>query len=186
MKSVFEVRAEGLYCKPGGFYIDAWEPVNHCIVTHAHSDHARFGHGLYQATPETCAILQHRLGPDCPLALLPYHQKIKMKDCWVSLHPAGHILGSAQVRIETEKGVSVVSGDYKRAADPTCEPFELVECDTFVTESTFGLPIYKWEPSEKIAYEIVDWWKENSSNGFASVLFCYALGKAQRLLGLLR
>jgi putative mRNA 3-end processing factor len=108
-----------------------------------------------------------------------------LKNCWVSLHPAGHIYGSSQIRIETEQEVCVVSGDYKRAFDPTCKPFEIVECDTFVTESTFALPIYQWESSEISIQKIYDWWMENRARGFNSVLFCYALGKAQRVMKML-
>lgn len=181
-----EVRPEGLYCKPGDFYIDAWSPVRQCIVTHAHSDHARFGHQHYIATENTAAIVQKRLGPECHIEKYPYDKKIKMKDCWVSLHPAGHILGSAQVRIETANKVCVISGDYKRTFDPSCEPFALQECDIFVTESTFGLPIYNWEKPDETIKKVYEWWQENSSQDLASVLFCYSLGKAQRLLSLLK
>lgn len=180
------IKEEGLYCKAGEFFIDAWKPVKQCIVTHGHSDHARFGHQNNFSTPNTASIMRHRLGADCPITELPYGQKIKMKDCWVSLHPAGHILGSAQVRIESKGCVCVVSGDYKRAPDLSCEPFELVPCDIFVTESTFGLPIYRWEEPMITAKAIFDWWQKNKDIGYASILFGYALGKAQHLLALLK
>lgn len=185
MKNPLEVRKEGLYCKPGEFYIDAWAAVDTCLVTHAHGDHARYGHKHYIAQTDTCDIMKLRLGNNISTNALPYEKKIKIGNCWVSLHSAGHILGSAQIRIEADSTVCVVSGDYKRAADPTCDPFEIVECDIFVTESTFALPIYKWENSETIALKILAWWKENQAKGFASVLFGYALGKAQRILSLL-
>lgn len=186
IKHPFEVRPQGLYCKAGDFYIDAWQPVPLCVVTHAHGDHARYGHGRYIASEDSLEILQHRLGAKIAICSLPYGQKMKLGDCWISLHPAGHILGSAQIRIETVKGVFVVSGDYKRASDTTCKPFEVVPCDLFVTESTFGLPIYQWEDSEIIGKKIFDWWQENRAEGHPSVLFCYALGKAQRILSLLK
>lgn len=186
MKNPLEVRAEGLYCKPGNFYIDAWSPVKHCVVTHAHADHARFGHESYLATENTADIILQRYNQPFSIEKIPYGKKIKINECWISLHPAGHILGSAQIRIETKQCVCVISGDYKRVLDPTCEPFELLECDLFVSESTFGLPIYNWENSESIIDKIIDWWQENSQTGHASVLFCYSLGKAQRLLALLK
>jgi len=186
MDNPFEVRAEGLYCKPGQFYIDAWAPVDTCIVTHGHSDHARWGHRHYVCTDTTVEILKRRLGADCPLEAWPYEKRVKMGNCWVSLHPAGHILGSAQVRIETPQTVAVVSGDYKRALDASCEPFEVQTCDIFVTESTFGLPIYQWEPDDVTAKKIDAWWQTNQVKGLNSVLFCYALGKAQRLLRMLK
>lgn len=186
MFNPLEVRSEGLYCKSGDFYIDAWEPVKQCVVTHAHSDHARFGHQLYWSTEETADIILKRFGQDIAIKKLPYNQKIKLNDCWVSFHPAGHILGSSQIKIEYKNTICVVSGDYKRAKDPTCEPFQLQECDIFVTESTFGLPIYNWEQPEVIVNNIVKWWQENKLQGYASVIFCYALGKAQRLLAMLQ
>lgn len=180
-----KVTEKGLYCTSGNFFIDAWGPSPVCVVTHGHGDHAYRGHGLYIATPETVKIIQHRLGKETPCQPLKYHQKLKLGNCWISLHPAGHILGSSQVRIESPKGITVISGDYKRAHDETCKPFEVVECDIFVTESTFALPIYQWSENELIAKQIYDWWNENAKNKHPSILFCYALGKAQRVMGLL-
>lgn len=185
MEIPLKVMEQGLFCIPGNFYIDAWKPTPICIVTHAHGDHAYWGHGLYIGTPETIKIIQHRLGKHIPYQILEYNQKIKLGNCWVSLHPAGHILGSSQIRIEDSNGVTVISGDYKRASDPTCKPFEVVECDVFVTESTFALPIYKWPKNEVIENQIYTWWQENSENGHPSILFCYALGKAQRIMSML-
>lgn len=176
---------EGLFCRTGNFFIDAWKPVPICVITHAHGDHAYAGHGSYIGTPETIKIIKHRLGVDAPCRALNYGEKIKLGNCWVSLHPAGHILGSSQIRIEDKNIVTVISGDYKRANDLTCHPFEVIECDIFVTESTFALPIYQWSESEVIAAQIVEWWNENAKNGHPSVLFCYALGKAQRVMNML-
>lgn len=184
-KFPLEVKPQGLYCSAGDFFIDASRPVPLCIVTHGHGDHARFGHKQYIAANDSLEILQHRLGENVPVQAISYNHKIKLGECWVSLHPAGHILGSAQIKIETSQGVFVISGDYKTATDATCQPFEPIECDVFVTESTFGLPVYHWENNDTIGKEIYDWWQENSAQGFPSVLFCYALGKAQRILSLL-
>ena len=176
---------KGLFCITGNFFIDAWSPVPICVITHGHGDHAYRGHGLYIGTPETIKIIQYRLGKETLCQSLEYHQKIKLGNCWISLHPAGHILGSSQVRIEDSKGVTVISGDYKRVPDATCKPFEVVECDVFVTESTFALPVYQWSENEIIAKKIYGWWQENAKNKHTSVLFCYALGKAQRVMNLL-
>lgn len=181
-----KVTDQGLFCTTGKFHIDAWKPVPVCVVTHAHGDHAYWGHKLYIATPETVKIIHHRIGKDTPCQPLEYHKKIKLGNCWVSLHPAGHILGAAQIRIEDSKGVTVISGDYKRALDPTCKPFEVVECDIFVTESTFALPIYKWPKNEIIEEQVAKWWQENASHGHPSIVFCYSLGKTQRLMHMLK
>jgi putative mRNA 3-end processing factor len=185
MEPPFKILKEGLFCPAGNFYIDAWQPVPTCVVTHAHGDHAFWGHQRYIATPDTIKILKIRLGPDLNYQELEYGEKLKLGDAWISLHPAGHILGSAQVRIEVAGKVTVVSGDYKRAPDPTCLPFEVVECDIFVTESTFGLPIYQWNSGEKIKEQIVHWWKTNAEQDRPSILFAYTLGKAQRIMSLL-
>lgn len=185
MNIPLKVLDAGLYCPQGDFFIDAWKPVPVCIVTHAHGDHAYAGHGLYIATADSLKIMKQRMGRELPSQSLQYHQKIKLGNTWISLHPAGHILGSAQIRIETQENVTVISGDYKRAEDRTCQPFEVVKCDIFVTESTFALPIYQWPSNEEIAKQIRHWWSENAAQGHPSILFCYALGKAQRLMSLL-
>lgn len=182
---IITVKKQGLYCAEGNFFIDARQPVPLNLITHAHSDHATFGHHLNLTAEPSLELLQYRLGPDTQINTFLYGEKFKLGNCWVSFHPAGHILGSSQIRIETKNSVCVVSGDYKRSPDATCEPFEVVPCDTFVTESTFGLPIYHWEPNETIAKKIYGWWQENRQANFASVLYCYALGKAQRILSLL-
>ncbi len=174
-------RPEGLYCPAGDFYIDPWRPVERAVITHAHADHARPGHGRYLAARPGVGVLRSRL-PQAQVQTLPYGEAIALGDARVSLHPAGHVLGSAQVRVEHAGRVWVASGDYKLEPDPTCAPFEPVRCDTFITESTFGLPIYRWEPTATILAGIDAWWRHNAAEGRASVLFCYAFGKAQRVL----
>jgi putative mRNA 3-end processing factor len=174
-------RPEGLYCTAGDFYIDPWRPVAHAVITHAHSDHARTGHTRYLAHTDSEGILRTRLG-EIKLQTLPYGETVERNGVRISLHPAGHVLGSAQVRVETGGEVWVASGDYKTEADGTCTPFEPVPCDTFITESTFGLPIYCWPTQEVLFADINAWWQRNADEGRASVLFCYAFGKAQRIL----
>jgi putative mRNA 3-end processing factor len=175
-------RPEGLYCPPGDFYIDPWRPVTHAVITHAHSDHARIGHAHYLAHTDSAGTLRVRLGSDIALQTLGYGEAIEHHGVRVSLHPAGHVLGSAQVRLEHGGRVWVASGDYKTEPDGTCAPFEPVACDTFITESTFGLPIYRWPTQAALFAEIDGWWRGNAEAGRASVLFCYAFGKAQRIL----
>jgi putative mRNA 3-end processing factor len=174
-------RPEGLYCPPGDFYIDPWRPVARAVITHAHSDHARFGHGHYLASAPSEGVLRARLG-DIALQTLPYGERIVHNGVTVSLHPAGHVLGSAQVRLEHEGRVWVASGDYKVAPDRTCAPFEPVRCDVFITESTFGLPIYRWCEDDELFAQINTWWARNGEHQRASVLTCYSFGKAQRIL----
>ena len=188
------LRPEGLYCPAGDFHIDPWRPVARAVITHAHADHARRGHAAYLASAPGEGVLRARLG-DITLQTLPYGQTLRLGDCTVSLHPAGHVLGSAQVRVEHRGRVWVASGDYFCAAEavegpfgapvqrnPTCEPFEPVRCDTFITESTFGLPVYRWRPQAEVMAEIDTWWAANAAAGRASLLLAYSFGKAQRLL----
>ncbi|OBV36633.1 ligase-associated DNA damage response exonuclease [Janthinobacterium psychrotolerans] len=181
MSDMVVVRKEGLYCVPGQFYIDPWRPVERAIITHAHADHARVGHGHYLSAASGVKVLQSRLGP-VTIDGLEYGQTITHNGVTVSLHPAGHVLGSSQVRMEHGGEVWVASGDYKLESDPTCLPFEPVRCHTFITESTFGLPIYRWQPSQTVYDDINQWWRRNAAEGRTSVLFCYAFGKAQRIL----
>ncbi len=176
------VTERGLYCPPGDFYIDPWLPVQTAVVTHGHGDHLRPGSSRYILAREGLAIAEARLQGDTGLEPLDYRSSRRIGTVRVSLHPAGHVLGSAQIRIEHEGAVWVVSGDYKRDADPTCSPFEALECDVFVSEATFALPIYRWEPTRAVIEEILAWWRTNRERGLATVLFCYALGKAQRVL----
>ncbi len=170
----------GLFCPRGGFHVDPWGPAEIAIVSHAHADHARPGAREYLCADVGVPLLRHRLGPDVSIRGIPYGERFVLGETTVSLHPAGHVLGSAQVRIESEGRVWVVSGDYKRATDPTCAPFEVVRCDVFVTEATFALPIYRWDEPAAVAAEILEWWRSNPDR--PSVLFAYALGKAQRVL----
>lgn len=174
-------RPEGLYCPPGDFYIDPWKPVERAVITHGHGDHARTGNGHYLAAAAGAGILRARLG-DIRLQTLDYGERLEHGGVTLSLHPAGHVLGSAQVRLEYRGEVWVASGDYKTEADGTCAPFEPVRCHCFITESTFGLPIYRWQPQAALFAEIDAWWRANQAAGRASVLFCYAFGKAQRIL----
>jgi putative mRNA 3-end processing factor len=177
--------ARGIACPAGRFWIDPWKPVDTAVVTHGHADHARPGSRTYYAADSCVPILSARLPKDAVIRGVPYGERFRLGDATVSFHPAGHCLGSAQVRVEHEGHVAVAAGDYKRAHDPTCERFEVVPCDTFVTETTFALPVYRWDDPDETADEILDWWLENRDRGRVSVLACYALGKAQRLLGML-
>ena len=172
---------EGLYCPPGDFHIDPWRPVPRAVITHGHGDHARAGMGCYHVVEEGLPILRWRLGEQDYRVHAP-GERVRIGEAVVSFHPAGHVLGSTQVRIEAGGEVWVASGDYKRDPDPTCLPFEVVPCDVFITESTFGLPIYRWPAASGVAAEIEAWRAECEANGEAAILYCYALGKAQRVL----
>jgi putative mRNA 3-end processing factor len=180
-------RPEGLYCPPGDFYIDPWRPVPRAVITHAHADHARRGHEAYLATAVSEGILRARLGP-ISLQGLAYGEVVQLGGVQVSLLPAGHVLGSAQVRVAHRGQVWVASGDYfisghhEADSNTTCAPFEAVRCDCFITESTFGLPIYRWRPQAELFAEINTWWQANADAGRCSVLLGYSFGKAQRLL----
>ena len=175
----------GLFCPAGEFYIDPWRPVDRAVVTHAHSDHARWGMGRYLCSREGAGVLRRRVGWDAAIDAVEYRETLRIGDSQVSLHPAGHILGSAQIRVEVDGEVAVVSGDYKTEPDPTCTPFEPVRCHLFVTESTFGLPIYRWPKEETLQREINEWWRGNQVAGRASIVLGYALGKCQRALAML-
>ncbi len=177
---LISIRPEGLYCEPGNFYIDPWRSVETALITHAHSDHARSGSDYYYAIHSSEGILRKRLGKDINLTPVQYSDKIKLGNTWVSFHSAGHVLGSAQIRVEYKDEVWVISGDYKRCADPTCDPFDVVECDTYITEATFGLPIYRWQSGQETAEQIYQWWQSDLER--PSLLFCYSFGKAQRVL----
>ena len=168
---LLELRAQGLYCEAGDFYIDPWRPVPRAVITHAHADHARSGHGSYLASAEGEKVLLARLG-DINLECLRWGQTRRIGEVQVSLHPAGHVLGSAQVRIEHRGQTWVVSGDYKTEPDATCAPFEPVRCHTFVTESTFGLPVYRWQPQSALFAQVNAWWAANAQQDRPSVLYC--------------
>jgi putative mRNA 3-end processing factor len=182
VSSLLSETSSGLWCAAGRFHIDPWEPVERAVITHAHGDHARPGSAAYLCSTACEPLLRRRFGSDATIESTPYNRPLSLGGTRVSFHPAGHVLGSAQIRIAGPDGVWVVAGDYKRAADPTCTPFEPVPCDVFVTESTFGLPIYRWDPVEAIIRDIQSWWNTNAEAGRTSVLFCYTIGKAQRLL----
>ena len=174
-------RPEGLYCPAGDFYIDPWRPVARAVITHAHADHARIGHGHYLAAAPGAGILRQRLGA-IDLQTLAYGKRVTHHGVQLSLHPAGHVLGSAQVRLAHAGQVWVASGDYKLTPDATCAPFEPQRCDVFITESTFGLPLYRWRADAEIFAGINAWWAANAAAGRASLLCCYSFGKAQRIL----
>ena len=183
---VLQLSPKGLRCVSGKFHLDPWRPVDIAVISHAHSDHARFGSKLYHATPDTAAILRKRLGEDCTIAEHPYRETFRLGNAKVSFHSAGHVLGSAQVRVEVDGKVWVFSGDYKRQSDLSCEPFEVVPCDTFITEATFALPIYRWQSTEQIAAQVLAWWTRERNRNRNCLIACYSLGKAQRLIAELR
>jgi putative mRNA 3-end processing factor len=179
---LLQVRPAGLYCPSGDFYIDPWSSVRRAIITHAHSDHARWGSEQYLAATDCRTLLELRLGKGISLQTLPYGEKLTIGSVTVSLHPAGHILGSSQVRIEVDGRVALITGDYKLQADPTCLPWEPVRCDLMVTESTFGLPVFRWPAMSEVVGDILKWWKANQAEGRTSVLLGYAVGKSQRMI----
>jgi len=181
---VLKVTERGIWCPAGDFFIDPWRPVARAIVTHGHSDHARPGHGGYLTTPAAAPAIRHRLGP-VPVHTLGYGEPLRIGDATVSLHPAGHLPGSAQVRVERGGEVWVVSGDYKTEADGLSEPFEPVRCHTFVTECTFGLPVFRWAPQDAIVRAVRDWWQAAAGEGRFALIGAYSLGKAQRLIAAL-
>jgi putative mRNA 3-end processing factor len=172
---------KGIYCEKGDFYIDPWKGVNRAIITHAHSDHARWGSDYYLAHKDTVPILKLRLG-NVNTESTEYGKTHLINGVKVSFHPAGHVIGSAQVRVDYKGEVWVFSGDYKLEADNLSQPFEPVKCHTFISETTFGLPVYKWDEQNLVMNQINEWWKQNAERGIASVLFGYALGKAQRII----
>lgn len=176
---------KGLYCALGDFYIDPWEKVQTAVITHGHGDHAHWGMGEYIAVRESEHILRKRIG-DAKTTTYEYGEVFRMGEVDVSFHPAGHILGSSQVRIQYKDEIWVFTGDFKRDLDLTCKPFEVVPCDVFISEATFSLPVYRWPDFRYEMKQIYDWWMKNREEGFNSVLCCYALGKAQRIIAGLR
>jgi len=171
----------GLYCPAGDFHIDPWRPVPRAVITHAHSDHARFGSDVYVCHRDTAPILLKRLG-DVAIETAAYGEILTRNGVELSLHPAGHVLGSAQIRVSAKGETWVASGDYKLESDGVSPAFEPIRCHVFITESTFGLPIYRWRAQAEIFAAIDLWRRENIAAGRASLLFAYALGKAQRVL----
>lgn len=172
---------KGIFCKQGNFYIDPWHPVDLAVTTHGHSDHVKWGNKAYLCHELTKPILNQRLG-NLNIQTLPYHKEIDINGVKLSLVPAGHVIGSAQIRLEYRGKISVVSGDYKIENDGISTAFEPVKCHTFISESTFGLPIYKWQEQQLIFAQIKDWISTNRDQKKTTVLIAYSLGKAQRLI----
>ncbi len=182
IKGMLQLTERGLYCAAADVYIDPWLPVDRAIITHAHGDHARWGSKHYLASRDGGRVLRTRMGADANIELIDYGEPRTINGVRITLVPAGHILGSAQVRLELDGDVWCVSGDYKTEPDPTCSAFEPVRCNTFITESTFGLPIYRWCSQHETFADMRTWWAENAALGRASIIYAYALGKAQRIL----
>ncbi len=182
---LFTFTKKGLYCKPGDFYIDPWQPVDKAVITHSHADHARWGMKNYLCHDFSLPILKSRIMEDIKAESLPYGKTVNINGVKLSLYPAGHIIGSAQVRLEYKGYVSVVTGDYKTEDDGITTPFETVKCHEFITESTFGLPVYRWKPQDIVTAQMHDWVINNQKQDKTSVFTAYSLGKAQRIMKLL-
>ena len=176
------MRPEGIYCEEADVFIDPWRPVNKAIITHAHADHSRYGMKHYLAHHHSIPVMKNRLGMDISVEGKTYGEVTRINGVEISLHPAGHIIGSAQIRLSKGGETWVVSGDYKTAPDATCTPFEPVKCQHFITESTFGLPVFQWDDEQVIFCEMERWYQKNREAGITSVLLVYALGKAQRVI----
>ncbi|TXK78795.1 ligase-associated DNA damage response exonuclease [Mesonia sp. K4-1] len=172
---------KGIYCEVADVYIDPWKPVKKAIISHGHADHSRWGHQQYITHHSNVAIIKHRLG-DITVAGKEWNETFTINGVKFSLHPAGHIIGSSQIRVEYKGEVWVFTGDYKTEDDGLAVPYEVVKCHTFITECTFGLPAFKWVPQEQVFNDINTWWQQNRDDGKTSVLFGYSLGKAQRIL----
>jgi putative mRNA 3-end processing factor len=185
LNDLLQMTPAGLYCPEADMYIDPWHAVDRAVITHAHSDHARSGHRTYLATPVNAQLMKHRLG-SIQVQSLEFGEQLNLgSGVKLSLHPAGHMPGSAQVLLEHKGFRTVVSGDYKRESDPLARDFETQQCHSFITESTFGLPIYQWPDPEKEMNQLHSWWRGNAANGVCSVVSAYSLGKAQRVLAML-
>ncbi|MCG9970674.1 ligase-associated DNA damage response exonuclease [Christiangramia crocea] len=172
---------KGIYCALADVYIDPWKPVKKAIISHGHADHARWGHQQYITHISNVPIIKHRLG-DIEVSGVEWNESFSIRGVKFSLHPAGHIIGSSQIRVEYKGEVWVFTGDYKTEDDGVAVPYEPVKCHTFITECTFGLPAFKWTPQDQVMEDINNWWQQNRDDGKTSVLFGYSLGKAQRLL----
>jgi putative mRNA 3-end processing factor len=179
---LLQFNEKGIYCQKADVYIDPWKPVRRALITHGHADHSRWGHRYYLCTHYAKPVIKYRLGSHINLQSVSYGEEVLINGVRFSFHPAGHIIGSAQIRVEYKGEVWVVSGDYKLENDGLSTPFEPVKCHTFITESTFGLPVFRWKPQEMVMKQINDWWQKNQEEGKVSILAAYALGKAQRLL----
>ena len=187
MADVLTFTESGIYCPAGDFYIDPWRRVPRALITHAHSDHARWGMDSYLATPTTAAVMRHRLG-DIAVQTIAYDSALRIGDAVVSFHPAGHVPGSAQIRVAVKGQVWVVSGDYKIVDDGLSEPFAPVPCHAFISECTFGLPIFNWTPQDVLRDQINRWWAESAAAGKTAILGAYAtpenVERLNRQLGL--
>ncbi|WP_422858563.1 ligase-associated DNA damage response exonuclease [Flagellimonas sp. S174] len=182
MKSpLLQFTEKGIYCEAAKVYLDPWKSVDNAIISHGHADHSRWGHKQYITHHRNVPIVKHRLG-DVPVSGKEWGETFTINGVKFSLHPAGHIIGSSQIRVEHKGEIWVFTGDYKIEDDGLCTPYENVKCHTFITECTFGLPAFKWLPQSEVFNDINAWWSENQAEGKTSVLFGYSLGKAQRLL----
>lgn len=181
-RNLIQFTERGLYVEQADVYIDPWKPVKKALITHGHSDHARYGSKEYLCTQLSVPILKHRLGSHNLIKGLRYGEEININGVKFSFHPAGHIIGSAQIRVEYKGEIWVVSGDYKLENDGTSTPFEIVKCHHFITESTFGLPVFNWKPQSLIFEDLNAWWAKNKEEGRTSIITAYALGKAQRII----
>ncbi|PIB29320.1 DNA ligase-associated DEXH box helicase [Maribacter sp. 4U21] len=180
-KPLLEFTDKGIYCNPAKVYLDPWKPVKKAIISHGHADHSRWGHQQYITHRRNVPIISHRLG-DINVTGVNWGEPFVINNVKFSLHPAGHIIGSSQIRVEHKDEVWVFTGDYKTEDDGISTPYEPIKCDTFITECTFGLPAFKWTPQAEVLQNINQWWAANKAEGKTSVLFGYSLGKAQRLL----
>ena len=179
--NLLEFTDSGIYCERAGVYLDPWKPVKRALITHGHSDHARWGNEHYLCTAAAAPVIRHRI-PGANISTVGYHEPVLINGVRFSFHPAGHIPGSAQIRVEHNGEVWVFSGDYKLQPDNLSEPFEPQRCHAFITESTFGLPVYNWKPQSEIFADINAWWRKNQEEGKVSVIAGYTLGKSQRIL----
>lgn len=182
MSNLLQFTDRGIYCKAADIYIDPWKPVKYALITHGHADHARFGHQHYLCHPLTAAIIKRRISPDLNVQSIEYGESIQINGVQFSFHPAAHIIGSAQIRVEYQGEVWVASGDYKTEDDGVSGSLEIVKCHTFITECTFGLPVYKWQPQSNVMSEINQWWEQNAALQVPSIIYAYSLGKAQRVI----
>lgn len=182
MTPLLQFTKKGIYCKQADIFIDPWRPVSRALITHGHADHAYAGHQNYLCHRLTAGIIRSRISPDLNIQEVEYDEQVLINGVKFSFHPAGHVIGSSQIRVEHKGEVWVASGDYKADDDGISGAIEIVPCHTFITECTFGLPVYDWKPQTEIFNEINTWWKENAEQDRPSILYAYSLGKAQRLL----
>lgn len=179
---LIEFTDKGLFVPQANVYIDPWKRVERAFITHGHSDHARYGSKSYMTTHSALPVIKHRLGSHINAKGVDYGEEVRVNGVKFSFHPAGHIIGSAQIRVEYKGEVWVVSGDYKVESDGVSEDFESVKCHSFITESTFGLPVFKWKSQATVMDEINSWWRSNKAEGKVSIIASYSLGKAQRII----